>query len=242
MIFPRHTTLLIGGSAAAGSFLAGTPTLLTEEPVISQDGWDALTATYALRIPTLTAEILAATWPVGTQLAGRNFWVTGARPACIAQGVWTAAVEFKGWASAKPCKIQWGTAVDQQSASNVSAPVIAPGTGTAVYAKLATTESVPTFSFSYLVANVESGWPTTPVLPNLLVGRARALSPAWTDPSTGSTITPPPLAASIWDSLSEYVYHWPHGWILMDLQADLLPGTRAGLVTEQYKYVRPKTP
>lgn len=242
MLFPRHTTILIGGSIAEGSFLAGAATLLTEDATISQDGWDSLAATYAIRRATLTAEELAALYPIGAKLGARNWWVAGARPACIAEGVWTAEVTYKGWASTKPCKIQWGTAVEQQSASNVSAPVPAPGTGSATYAKVSTSESVPTFSFTYLSANVEAGWPSTPTLPFNRVGRERALSPGWTDPSTGSAITPPPLAASIWDSLGEYVYHWPNGWILMDLSVDLLPGTRVGLVTEGYKYVRPKTP
>lgn len=240
MSFPRHTTLLIGGSDASGSFFAGTPTLLTEAPDISESGWDSLTATYALRVADLTAESIAALWPIGRQLGSRNWWVAGSKPACVAPGVWTAEIKYKGWAAMKPCKINHGTAVDSQSGTNIFAPVPHPGSGSVSYPKVATFESTPTISLTYLSANVEAGWPVMPSLPNLLVGRQRTT--ALTDPVTGATITWPPLAPSVWDFLTESVYHWPNGWILMDLQTDILPGTRAGLVTESYKYIRAISP
>ena len=223
----RHTTLIIGGSAAAGSFLAGTPTCLGEDAVLTAEGWDSLTAIYAHRRPSLSAEEAIALHPIGSCLGTRNWWVCGVKPACIAPGVWTAEVTCKGWAGTRPNKVNWGCAAEQQSAANISAPVPAPGTGSTTYAKLATHEATPTFTTSYLCADVTA----TGAVPSASVGREVA-APA------GAPVVP----ESVWLSLSEYVYHFPNGWVLMDAQADILPGTNVGLVTLAYKYIRYMTP
>ena len=53
------------------------------------------------------------------------------------------------------------------------------------------------------------------------------------------TIDVPP---TIWAWLTIYVYHWPQGWVLMGSEQDRLPGCNAALVTDQYKYIRARSP
>ncbi|MEI6606026.1 MAG: hypothetical protein WCP35_11995 [Verrucomicrobiota bacterium] len=235
MIFPRHTTVLIGGSAESGSFLAGTPTLLTEQPTLTQDGWDSLTATFALRCASLTAEALAAIWPIGTQYGERNWWVTGSRPTCIAPGVWTAAVDYKGFAAAKPTSITWGSSADIYKSTNPGPPVGMTDpdklAAWASYMSVETTEANPTFTHKYITTNVsatpEEGGPPTSSLGASLIAAA---------------MNQPTVGDSRWANLTKYVYHFPNGWVLMSVTADILPGTSVALVTETYKYVPSITP
>ena len=216
--------LIIGGSNAAGGFLGGSPVLLTEEVSASAEGWDSLTQNHAIRAATLSAEALAALYPIGTQLAGRNWWLTGCRPTPVAPGVFTFELAFKGWAATKPVKLTWGTQAEQQTAENVGVPNGLGGT--AVYAKVATHESAPTFTASYLSATATAAG----AMPSMMVGRPHTRAGA------------PPVPDTVWGSLAKFVFHWPNGWTLMDLGVDILPGTTAGLVTESYKYIRDKSP
>jgi hypothetical protein len=61
----------------------------------------------------------------------------------------------------------------------------------------------------------------------------------------GTAQTPPVTIAvpdTVWDFLTEYVWHWPQEWVLMGSDQDRLSGTTAALVTDTYKYIRDKTP
>ena len=48
--------------------------------------------------------------------------------------------------------------------------------------------------------------------------------------------------ATVWDFLTLYVWHWPQGWVLMSSEQDRLPGATPALVTDNYKFIRDKTP
>jgi len=185
---------------------------LVEKATLNDEGWDDLSIDYTTKRPTLTAEQLAAAFPLGTRLGSRNWWVVGSTPECIASGVWKAEVRFKGWAQTKPNKISVGAAADEQSAENVT-------TREGLFAKVAVTENTPTMRVSYLVANYTTA-------PTNEVGRAKIPPDAVA------------VAASIWDTIGDFTYHYPNGWVLMSSEPDRLVGSTAALVTDTYKYIR----
>ena len=215
----RHTAMIIGGPATTTDFLGGFPTLISEDPTITNNGWDTLIRTFALRRPTLTPEDLAALYPIGNQIGTRTWWITGSKPQQFAPGVWLAIVDCKGWASAKPLLVKVGAVADSQSADSVT---IAGAT----YAKVEVHENAPTVTVSYLVANIDADG----VDKTALVGTAQ---------SPPVTIA---VAATGWSGLTKYTYHYPNGWVLMGSDHDRLPGCNATLVTDSYKYIRSKTP
>lgn len=222
-LLDRCQSLIISDSEA---FLAGTPVVMDEEPNLTPEGWDSLTLNYALRRATLTAEELADLFPLGARLGERYWWITGAKPKQIAPGVWTAAVDLKGWAAEKPVSVKIGSSAESQSAQNILAPAYPGDTIGATFAKVQTHESAPTISVSYLVANITAG------------------GVSLTD-KVGTALTPPISIAvpdSVWDFLTLFVYHWPNGWCLMGSDQDRLPGSTAAFVTDQYKFIRDKTP
>lgn len=218
-LLTRADGILLGASAA---FMAGTPELVSEDPQISETGWDTLTQIWAVRRGALTAEELAAAYPAGTQLTGRNWWLVGAKPGQRFPGLQLFELSYKGWAGNKPVKLDWSTAADAQSAENIG---VTTGGSTTYYARVQTLESAPAFTASYLVNPVSSA-----TVPSLNVGRPATRAGA------------PAVPASVWDYLTRFTYHWPNGWVLMDLAVDILPGTSAGLARESYRYIREKTP
>lgn len=224
-LYTRKEAILVGASAG---FLAGTPEMLSEEVAISETGWDTLTQQWAVRRDSLTAEDLAAAYPVGSKLTGRNWWLVAAKPVQRFSGMHVFELGFKGWAAEKPVKIQWGSVVDQQSAENILGPSTLPDGSPGpdvTYARVQVNESAPGFTAQYLVSPVTSG-----TVPALSVGRTLVRAEA------------PPVPDTIWAFLERFVFHFPFGWVLMDLQADILAGTTAGLITEHYKYIRERTP
>jgi hypothetical protein len=159
---------------------------------------------------------------VGAKLGTRKWWITSARPQRKAPGLWLAQVDLKGWASTKDAKIKVSSTAETQSGENVYAPN--GGGGSILVPKVETHESAPTVSVTYLVENISSSGKTDDV---------------------GTAQTPPvtvPVSASVWNSLSSFIYHWPNGWVLMGTDQDRIPGTSVALVTDQYKYIRQITP
>ena len=216
----RLRSILIG----TGTVFSETPTLVDEEPTLTEEGWDSLTLTYALRRAALTAEQCATLFPQGSQIGTRKFWIVSARPQRVAAGFWLAEVSCKGWAATKPAKIRVGASAESQSGKNVIAP--APGGGYGNYQNLQTRENTPTVSVSYLAENLNTTSNTASV------GRPFAL-PA------GLTVD---VAASVWDTLNNPTYHWPNGWLLVSSEQDRLPGTAVGLVTDNYHFQRAFSP
>lgn len=217
----RSQAILIG----KGSLMTGTLTKVLEEPEITNEGWDTLTVTYYQRLATCTPEELAALFPVGGRLGTRKWWIVAVKSTEVAPQFWKFVVNFKGWGSTKPAVIRVGSSANQQSASNILAPSTVGDTVGAVYAKLETHEATPTVAVTYLVENI--------VIDSLSdeVGTAR------TPPVSGIDVP-----ATVWGMLTEFVWHWPQGWVLMGNDQDRLPGTSAALVTDNYKFIRAKTP
>lgn len=203
-----------------GSRIIGLPEImdsddlipLEETPVLNDEGWDNLTITYATKRASLTAEELAALFPLGTQLGSRKWWVTGSKPMCVALGLWKAEVSFKGWASEKPAKISVGAAASQFERENVLFP------GPVTYSRVSFQGNTPTMRVVYLLENY-AGAPTS---------------------SVGQSVTPPdPIAVpeAVWAALSNQTYNFPNGWVLMGSEPDRLPGSTACLVSDSYKYI-----
>lgn len=215
----RTDGILLGASPA---FMAGIPELVSEDPQITETGWDTLTQIWAVRRASLTAEELAVSYPAGTRLGTRNWWLSAAKPGQRFPGLHLFELTYKGWAGSKPVKIDWSTAADSQNAENIA---VVEGGVTSYYARVSTLESAPAFTASYLVYPVSSS-----TVPSLSVGRPAT--------RTGG----PAVPDTVWDYLTRFTYHWPNGWVLMDLAVDLLPGTAAGLARESYRYIRSKTP
>lgn len=214
----RQTSIII----TAGADFSAIPTAVEEIPEINDEGWDALTITYVVKKPTLTAEELAKLFPIGTRLDNRFWWVIGCSPKLAAPGLWLITVKYKGWAIDKPIKVKVGGSADQQSAQNTQTPK-------GYYAKIEVHEPGITVAVSYLVEDVDA---TTPE------------SASKTD-KVGTELTPPvtiKVPPSGWTYLSTYIYHFPNGWVLMSSEQDRLVGTTAALVTDNYKYIRDKSP
>lgn len=232
----RHHALFIatGDLAAAPSVLPNGQAnsggvcwrKLDEEASISEEGWDSLKIFYAIRKANFSAEECAAYFPQGAQLGGRKWWITGSRPVRVGPGIYRAEVDLKGWAIAKPAKIRVGTSAEQQSGTNMRAPTAVGDTVGAIFAKLETHENMPTIAVTYLVDNYLS--PTTQKISKV-----------------GTAQTPPvtiDVADTVWEFLTEYVWHWPQGWVLMGSEPEPLAGCAAAMVTDTYKYIRAKTP
>lgn len=220
-LYDRHAAVLITAHAA---LMAGTPVVMEEDPNLSNEGWDTMVIRYLIQTANFTAENFAATYPIGAQLGARKWWIVGGSPRKIAPGLFTAEVNFKGYASEKPAVVRVGASADQASAANILAPAFVGDTTGAIFAKVETHENMPDISVSYLKDNVAIGQMTGQV---------------------GTNVTPPvsiDVPATVWDFLTTFVYHWPNGWILMGSAEDRLPGTTAALVTDTYKYIREKTP
>lgn len=216
----RLRSILIG----TGTVFTDTPTLVDEKPDLTEEGFDTLTLTYAMRRAALTAENCAALFPQGSQIGSRKFWIVSARPQRVAAGFWLAEVVCKGWAATKPAKVRVGAGAETQGGKNVNAPTGLGGT--ALYASVQTRENAPTVNVSYLAENLNTTANTNKV------GQAFAIP-------VGITVE---VAASVWTTLSTYTYNWPNGWVLMASEQDRIPGTAVGFVTDSYLYVREKTP
>lgn len=211
----RHTSILIGLSSRLAN---NTPILVMEEPTINNEGWDSLTQLWTIRDASVTAEALAAAFPIGAQLGTRKWWITGMKPTERAPGFWTVLVTFAGWAATKPALVKVGSSAASQSATNVTLP------DTSVADKLETHQNTPTLTISYLVADVTVAPKTGYV---------------------GTALTPPvtiATPASIWASIADAVTHFPSGWVLMGSAEDRLPGTLAAYVTDTYQYIQQYTP
>lgn len=213
----RHSPSII---IAASSITGMDGEYLDEEFSPSEDGWDTLTETYIHVVPFLSAEDCETYYPRGTQHSSRTFWIVQSKPMRRASGLWLVEVTYKGWASLKPAKITVGSAAEQQTAENVTI------TGEGTFDKVQVDQNTPTISVSYLVEDVDFETQIE------FVGTEVGLP-------YGVYITPP---ANFWTYLTEYVFHFPHGWVLTGSNQDRLPGCNAALVTDTYKYVQEVTP
>jgi hypothetical protein len=179
----------------------------------NESGWDVLVATYITHRPTATAHQIANAWSIGQSIGGQ-FWVVKVRPRQLAGGFWLVELTCHGIAAARGPKITGGTATEQQQQKNVATP---KGT----FDKVTTLESAPTVELEYIALN---GAPTYRVGMQGTPGTAVAVRP------------------SVWTTLDDPLYHFPNGWVLMDLPWDRIPNTFVTLYKERWQYIYPFSP
>lgn len=193
---------------------------ICERPSVTADGWDDLTVEVAIfnSVP-ISAEALAAAFPIGQQLGARKFFFQGAvGPIWRGGGIWTATLTYKGLAGSKPVVVDYGTSADEQSGENVATP-------DGPKARVSASENTPTANVRFATED------------------ASALAAAMDE--VGTNVTPPSapaVAPSVWNFITDFTYHYPHGWVLVSRALTRLPGTNCGLVQDSYKYVREITP
>lgn len=200
-------------------FAAGLPVLLGEKADLTASGWDTLTQTWAIRTPALTAEMLAASYPVGSRLDGRYWWLQTAKPAIKTDGVWTFELGYAGWAAEKPAKFTWGSDKQETNIVAPADPFLVTGVGTAERV-VKVSSYYPTLSVTYLIEDFPTGEE-----PTLDLGLARAQWEAYL----------PPFPATSQVDLGGTIPFWPRGWHLGGLVVDRLAGCTAALVTENLK-------
>ena len=193
-----------------------------ESPSRSADGWDTLRIPYyKLSATRLYIEDVAVDFPIGMVLAGRSFWVQDI-PAltCRGAGLYEAVVEYKGLAGNQPTVITYGGSANQQSGENI---LVTEGGVTTLRPKVSTHENTPTATARYITLN-------TATAPTGDVGTAQI------PPS------PPQVRPSVWDFLTDPLYHYPNGWVLMSSDVTPLAGTTVGLVADSYQYIHANSP
>lgn len=205
--------------------------LLNEDLQAPAEGWDVLTLTYArdYGATTKTADEVSAEWPIGRRpFAGRDFWVVARVPKLLAGNVWTIVLTCHGASGQKPVKVNIRSTSEVQSIpgpTNVGPPLY-PLFGTISKGDLL--EAQPSLAVSYVLIGQAP--------PTDRVGRAGE-----------GYQTPPAVVAvrpSIWTYLASPTFHLPYGWVMNDLDADVLAGTDepVSLVTEGWIYRHLRTP
>lgn len=190
--------------------------LVDDEPEATDSGWDSLRLEYVAYRPGQPLSAIALEWPVGLQIEGLNFWVQRAKVREIGGGHVAADLHCLGLLQPKGEKVRWSTATQLQGGENIFA-------NGATRSRVLSMESVP-------VAEVE----------RLIIGG----TPATNLVGTVHTPTPtPPVRASYWSGLTDPTYHWPNGWVLLDLTADQLRNvSNAWLERRVWQYVFAQSP
>lgn len=216
--YDRHTSIIIGihpGLAGAIGPTSAADEIFTP----GEEGWDTLVIPYIYRAADLTPEDCAVEYPQGAQLGTRKFWIVNAVPRRATAGLWIVEVTYKGWAAEKPVKVRIGSAAEQQRGEDVTI-------GLATYPKAQVQQNTPTITLVYLVEDAQD--PAVEMTS-----------------SVGTAVTPPidiEPPENTWPDLSDPLYHFPNGWVLMGSDQDRLPGTTAALVSDTYKYIQPISP
>lgn len=185
-------------------------------------GWDSLSIPYIKTSGVaITIEEMAAAFPIGQQLTGRNFWVQDLQaPTAKGGGVWIGVVNYKGLAGSQPVNVSYGSSGEQQSAS--------PATINSVYHDdVSIHQNTPTATARYIQLSPTSG--TT-------LGQTENVGTAQTPADA------PDSPPNFWTSLATPIYHFPNGWVLMGSDVDKLTGTNVGLVTDTYQFIQEYTP
>lgn len=211
--------------------------LIRQDLHAPDQGWDVLTLTYLRDFgPTatttagpLTAPAVAALWPVGFRpLTDLDFWVVSRKPRHVAANIWSITLICHGASSSRPVKVHIRSTSEVQTLPGLTTihPPYAPRLVNVTRGTVL--EAQPALSISYVLI----GQPP----PTAHIGRA---GEAYQTPAAVVAVRP-----TVWGYLGNPAYHFPFGWVLSDLDADVLSGTDepVSLITENWIYRHLKTP
>ena len=177
----------------------------------TDSGWDTIRAQYVkdFRTSTPSAANLRP-FDIGDAIESLNFWVSGSQPNQLGGNIWVVTVTGKGIAASRPVKVSGRSTAEQQQGDNISGPGF-------TNKRAVVLESAPTVCIEYV--QVGGSPPTGDV------GLA------------GTPAVAPAVRATVWDSLDDPLYHYPSGWVFMDIDWEQGPGNHAILIKEAWAYI-----
>lgn len=219
-LYPESILIPAAGLNPAGP--SGTLELLDSVPTINESGWDTLRRQYLYLNEDVDSEIDAANlFEIGDQIDSLNAYCVGSTAKAKAPGVFLVDVTAHGLLeAAKAEKIRYTSRSNQQSGNNIlddtsPTPVLR--------SKVVAHENQVVCTRSFILIG---SLPDTDLV-------ATAQDP----PDAPGTSDPPAVKTTVWSWLPDPTYHYPNGWVLMDLDADTIAGTNVHLVTEVYEYI-----
>lgn len=209
----RHPGSIIISTELSGSWVA-----YDEKPNVTSGGWDSLKRTYYRTSSTpLEVEDIMAEFPTGEKLGTRTFWLTDVEgPTCVVAGLYKIEANYKGFAAPKPVVTNYGAAVNEQTAQNVTI-------GGILYDNATIYENGNTASVRYVLEDYIDA-------PTDEVGTPKV-------PPNAQNVAP-----SRWLQLETFNYNSPNGWVLMSSSTDVIPGTTVAFMTDDYQFIHAITP
>jgi len=182
------------------------------EAIPTDSGWDTARILVAkdYKASVTNGFTVARAWPRSGKISGENFWIDSVRPRRLNGNIWTCELSCKGLLSSRPIKVRGGAGVEQQNSERVSLPGI-----TGLW-RAQVMEASPNVNIEYITIGAP---------PTGQVGRA------------GSPAFAPAVRASVWGYLTNPLVHFPHGWVMLNIDWDQIPGTMVHLVRETWQYV-----
>lgn len=185
-------------------------------------GWDERHTTMAKDFGATgtDGQAIANAFRIGAPApGGGNFWITGVGGSRnVGGGIWTTIVSSKGLSAARPIKVRGKTSVQQSQGSSIW--IFESGYPNFVN-KLEALESSPTVE----IERISFTQPQTGE-----VGRAGV--PAYAVA----------VRASVWGSLTDPLWHFPSGWVMVDIDWDKLTGVNVWLIKETWAWIPKITP
>jgi hypothetical protein len=186
------------------------------QPNLAAEGFDSCNIVLArdYRNASVSGSALSAEFPIGEAMG--SMYIQGCRVRCHMGGIWIAEVQTRGaYSPSRAQKVTIRSGVEQQSADNVEVP------GIGEVAHLQTLESTPAVDVGY----ISFGQPQTARIGSMG-------SPPW----------PVAVRGSVWASGDEACYHYPHGWVLIDMSAEKLVGAEVWWITESWRWIHKWSP
>ncbi|MBB5351111.1 hypothetical protein HNR46_001345 [Haloferula luteola] len=212
------------------SLADGEAVLLDRQSQEADTGWDSMRDQWLIRKdsaeldPEVALASFAATLGRGIQVTGKTMWIQSRKGTCRARGLFLIEVVSMGLLSARGVRVRYDAGPNVQSADNVNVP----GVGRVPHA--VGRESQVTCDVEYVVVGGPS--PGSSGFYTADVG-SEATPGAWT----------PAVKDSIWETIEDYTYYYPNGWVKDSAQVENLPGlSTVWLVRERYQYLYAASP
>jgi hypothetical protein len=206
----------------------GEYSLLERLPSEAESGWDSMRDRYALRVDSAGNDpdlAIAGFMARGTKITDKNMWVVSRQARCLTWGLFEVEVISLGLLSARGDRVRYDAGANSSSAENVDVP------GVGVVPRAEGQESQVTCDIEYIV--VSGAQPGDVGFYTATVGEAELPPAEWQ----------PTVKASIWETISDFTYHYPNGWVLMSCSIENLPGLdTVWLIRDRYQYIYEVSP